>query len=210
MYELGFFLKEWQTLIGAFLGGIFALLVALIVAYKVRRRDEIASAYILLADLRSFIVQAETLKKVSKEQGSSPEKSSLMTMAGLLSSPPTLSPLFEESVMRVSPVNKYLAVHLALFKKIFSEIEISLQRLSKYNDIFESTGKLPVPIKRLAGDIRNVIIFLGYTVEHARCCENLLDKLIIRRTAIFHKLIRYICTPKSENDCMRLLKEGKV
>ena len=130
MYELGCFLKEWQTLIGAFIGGIFSLLVALIVAYKVRSHDEIAAAYILLIDLRSFVVQAETLEKASKEQGSSLEESSLMATAGLLSSPPTLSPLFEESVMRVSPVDKYLTAHLALFKKIFSEIEFLLKRFA--------------------------------------------------------------------------------
>jgi len=210
MYELGCFLKEWQTLIGAFIGGIFSLLVALIVAYKVRSHDEIAAAYILLIDLRSFVVQAETLEKASKEQGSSLEESSLMATAGLLSSPPTLSPLFEESVMRVSPVDKYLTAHLALFKKIFSEIEFLLKRLSKYNDIFESTGKVPIPIERLRGDIKNVGVFLRYTVEHAKCCENLLDKLIICRTAIFHRLFRYIWRPKSENECMKLLKEGKV
>ncbi|VAW63046.1 hypothetical protein MNBD_GAMMA11-198 [hydrothermal vent metagenome] len=35
-------INNWQTLIGAFLGGVFALLVALLVSYKTQRREELS------------------------------------------------------------------------------------------------------------------------------------------------------------------------
>ena len=44
-------LKEWQTLIGSILGGIFALLVALIVAHSARRQEEISSGMLVIGYL---------------------------------------------------------------------------------------------------------------------------------------------------------------
>jgi len=66
MSELSLFLEKWQTLIGAFLGGIFALSVALFVAYKVRRHDEISAAVLVTIDLVNVRGAAAYLVVVSQ------------------------------------------------------------------------------------------------------------------------------------------------
>ena len=210
MYEISCFLEKWQTLIGAFLGGVFALAVALLVAYKVRRHDETGAAFMLITDLRNFIIAVETLDENIKKRNISKNGEPTAKAAVFALSPPTLSPLFEESVLRVSPIDIYLAAHLALFKIIFSNIEIALKRHSKYIEMHEATEEQTVPSRQAFIDIKTINYSLPLAVEHAKCCENLLDKLIIRRTAIFHRLIRTIREPKSESDCIRLLNEGQI
>ncbi len=48
MEELFCFLEKWQTLIGAFIGGIVGLLAALLVARDARRREEKTAAMLLV------------------------------------------------------------------------------------------------------------------------------------------------------------------
>jgi len=42
--------REWQTLIGACIGGVIGLLAAMIVAWDARRREKRAAAMLLIAD----------------------------------------------------------------------------------------------------------------------------------------------------------------
>ena len=53
---------NWQTLIGSFLGGVFALAAALIVASKVNRREEISSAMLVAGEITAVRVSVDALK----------------------------------------------------------------------------------------------------------------------------------------------------
>ena len=63
------YILKWQTLIGSILGGVFALLTALIVARSARHRDEQASGIIVSATLAAVCVASEVLATLSSQEG---------------------------------------------------------------------------------------------------------------------------------------------
>src|ERR1700751_2803611 len=104
------FLFKWQTLIGSFIGGLVGLLAALIVAYKERRRDENASARLIIADLMCF---TEAIKTVTNEDASTHSDNMNLNIAFRLTRiRPILSPLYDASMVRVMAVDDKLDAHL--------------------------------------------------------------------------------------------------
>jgi len=112
------FIFKWQTLIGAVLGGIFALATAFVVAITVRRREDVTSGMVVIADLAAVRIAAEALNSLAKHEKIKKKEMPLWFSDKLVSSHPKLSALFEASVARLMPLDVYLAAHLSLCPSI--------------------------------------------------------------------------------------------
>ena len=132
---------RWQTLAGAFSGGVFALFVALAVAANARFRDEVAASMLLIAELKSV---ENSIKSFFKSQGEVdiPEGSraeELLRYAKPIKLiRPHLSTFFDSYMARAMPADKMLAVHLSCFRdhirmaeQNYNSIDFSEQEILK-------------------------------------------------------------------------------
>ena len=210
MTEFSETLFNWQTLIGSIFGGVFALFAALIVAFYVRKREEVASAMLVLSNLISVRITAEALTHVAKETEEIPvEDYPLWLSDKLVKSHPLLSMLFESSVARIMPVDACMAAHLSLFHRTYSTIEIILERLSNDFEYFQEHGKPLRSIEQFRADADIVNNHLNRAVRHASCAELLISKLILSRVSAWQRVIRHIRMNREEKACLRILKEGR-
>ncbi len=109
-------LEKWQTLAGAFLGGLFALCVALLVASKARRHEEDTAAMLLIGELKAFVVAAQVLSETGSVDSTTPRDELLRQAVQLKRFRPHLSPLFDSSMARVMTVDTNLAAFLRFFQ----------------------------------------------------------------------------------------------
>ena len=202
------YILKWQTLIGAVLGGLFALATAFIVALTMRRREEVASGMVVVSDLIAVRIAYEALNSLAEKENIGEKEFPLWFSEMLVGSHPKLSMLFEASVARIMPVDVYLAVHLSLFQRIYSEIEIMLNKLSQdYNHFYEHskplrpTGHMLVDYRLIKGHFRTV-------VEHAQCAEDIIKKVIIGNFSTWHRIRRIFCMSQKEKKCKNILKKG--
>lgn len=199
---------KYQTLIGSILGGLFALAVALIVAHTVRKREEVASGMVILGKLTAVRIAYEALAHVADSEKIPTREYSLWFSEKLADSHPSLSELFEVSVSRIMLVDVILAAHLSLFQSIYSGIEARLERFSQDLANYYQRGKPIRPGERLMADARIITQHFEKAVEHIKCSELLISRLILSRMSGLHRLRRYIWTKREEKECLKLLREG--
>lgn len=121
MFSESGWLYQWQTLVGAFIGGIVGLLAALLVAYKNRRHDENVASMTVLLGLNAFITAAEVLEERKRGQlarGASQQQADAVSISYLLEIWPLLPTLFEVAVARILYVDTELSVRLSNFLTI--------------------------------------------------------------------------------------------
>lgn len=210
MKELIETLFKWQTLIGSILGGLFALSAALVVAYYVRRREEVASGMVIVANLSKVRTTSEALDHIAKDAKVPDADYSLWFSEKLVNSHPSLSILFESSLARIMPVDLCMAAHLSLFHEIYSRIEIILERLSRDFEHFHEHREPLRPPEHLRSDADVVTRHFQRAVRHASCAEDLISKLILSRVPTWHRLRRHIWMNREEKECLRVLKEGNI
>lgn len=210
MTELIETIFKWQTLIGSIMGGIFALLAALVVASVVRRREEVASGMLVVANLIKVRITSEAIEHIAKD-GEVPDSDySLWFADRLVSSHPSLSVFFESSLARIMPVNMCMAAHLSLFHEIYSRIEIILKRLSRDFENFHEHREPLRPPEHLRSDADIVTRHFQRAVRHASCAEDLISKLILSKFSTWHRMRRHIWMSRKEKECLRVLKEGNI
>ncbi len=198
-------LYKWQTIAGAFLGGFFAIIVALVVAYSARRREEIASAMLLVGTLAEIRNANETLTKLATEKKVPESDYPLWLLEKLVLLRPALSPLFEASIVRIMPVSKYLAAHLHLFNTIYSHVLVILERLS-----LSEKGQPIRSKEQIQADARIVSSHFHMAVQHASCAEQLISDLILSKVPTYHRF-RHVILPKPyEKECLKLLRRDST
>lgn len=202
------FISKWQTLIGAVLGGIFALATALVVALTMRRREEVASGMVVVADLAAVRIAAEALNTVAKQEKIKEKQFPLWFSDKLVSSHPKLSTLFEASIARLMPTDVYLAAHLTLFQRVYSEIEMMINKLSQDYDHFHEHGKTLRPKKHMLADYILISGHYNTAIEHAKCAEDIITKIILSRISTWHRIRRSFCMSQKEKECENILKKG--
>jgi hypothetical protein len=202
------FLNKWQTLIGSILGGIFALAAALIVAFVIRRREEVASGMLAVSNLARVRNANEVLEKLATDKNVPAEEYHLWFSEKLAHLHPSLSTHFEAAITRLMPVNVAMAAHLSLFQTIYSETEIKIQRLAEdYSKLYKGEeGSRPKNL--MEADAKLITAYMKHAVQHASCAEQLINHLVLSPYSFFNKLKQYTCMKFEDKDCTKLLKEG--
>lgn len=209
MVELIEFIYKWQTLIGSIFGGIFALCVALIVGHAVNRREDVSVGMLLIADLANIRIISEILKEKAQEENIPENQYSLWLAEKLTQNFPQLSPLFGASVVRMLPINTYLAAHLTLFQKIYINIGEMVERLTKdFTEISQYTRPCR-PMDNLLTDSSLVSKYFFLAVQHASCAEYLIAELILSKVPTWNRFRQFIYTKKNEAECKKYLKNSR-
>lgn len=207
MKEFIDFLYKWQTLVGSILGGIFALSVALIVGHSVRRREDISSGMLIIGDLVSLRIAYETLTALAIKQNIPEDHYPFWLAERLSGSFPKLSPLFEASIVRMMPINIYLAAHLTLFHKIYVDVGVMVDRLS--DDLKLHKQNKPTRSKeQLKADANLIHKHFPLAVQHAGCAEHLITDLILSKMPTWNRIRQTFWLKSDEKDCIKYLKEG--
>ena len=201
------FLYKWQTLIGSIMGGIFALLVALIVGHIVRRREETSSAMLVIGDLASVRIASEALTDLGKKLNISEKDYPFWFAEKLTGSFPRLSPAFESSVIRMMPISIYLAAHLTLFQKIYAGVEMQVNRLSEDFKAIRQGNPLRSK-EQMTADVNLIHKHFPFAVQHAGCAEHLISALVLSKMPTWHRVRQAIFPRTEEKECMKYLKEG--
>ena len=199
---------KWQTLIGAVLGGLFAIATALVVALTMRRREEVASGMVVVGDLAAVRVAYEALNSLAETENIEEKAFPLWFSDKLVSSHPKLSTLFEASVARLMPVDVYLAAHLSLFQRIYSQIGIMLKNLSHDYNHFHEHGEPLRPKDHMLADYRLITRHFPMVVEHAQCAEDIITKIILGKFPTWHRIRRIFYMNQKEKKCNDILRKG--
>jgi hypothetical protein len=120
-------LKEWQSLAGSIIGGIFALSVALIVARQARRGEERSAAYLLITELIAVIGFNGANQKKAASIGSPAERNQFLVNA-ITRSRPRISPQFDAAVARVRTCDMHLAATLGQISIFLRDVEALVAR----------------------------------------------------------------------------------
>jgi hypothetical protein len=207
MIEFIGILYKWQTLVGSILGGIFALLVALIVGRSVRRREEISSGMLIISDLAAVKIAYETLTALATKQNIPEDQYPIWLAERLSYSFPKLSPLFEASIVRMMPINTYLAAHLTLFHKIYVDVGVMVDRLSE--DLKLHKQNKPTRSKeQLKADANLIHKHFPLAIQHSGCAEHLITDLILSKVPTWHRIRQAFWLKSDEKDCIKYLKKG--
>ncbi len=205
MEEIVNFLDKWQSLAGAVIGGVIALWVALLVAYKARRQEDLAAGMLLVGNLVTVRTASRALGQLAEEERIDEENLPYWFSEKLVRRRITLSPLFEASRIRLMPVNVCLAAHLELFQVIFTNVDAKLDMLA--NDIaeFDSSDKTKRNAEILKADAR--VIHMGFeaAANHAKCAERILVLKVLSNYPTFHALRMMLFKTKEEKECQQLL-----
>lgn len=201
-------LLKWQTLIGSILGGVFALAAALVVAMTVRRREDVASGMVVVSILLEIRIAFEALKDLAEKDKVGEEVHPLWFSEKLLISHPKLPPSFDSSVACLLPINVHLAAHLSLFQKIYSQLLITLTKLEKDYKSYHETKKTIRSKDIMVADAKSITRNYRMAVEHAKCAENLITKLILSKISTWNKITQFLWASDSEKDCKKILRTG--
>jgi hypothetical protein len=202
------FIFRWQTLIGAVLGGMFALATALIVASSMKRREEVAAGMIVVTNLTAVRIALEAINSLPAKESISESEFPLWFSDRLVGLYPGLSTLFEASVARVMPVDVYLAAHLSLFQRIYSQIGVMVEKLSVDYNHFHEHGKPLRPKDHVIADCRLISRHFPMAVEHAECAEAIIGKLILSNFPTWNRVRRFFHVNERERECRKLLRIG--
>ena len=190
-------------------------MVALIVAWDARRREEKASAMLLLTDLQEVKIASEALSEIMEKEERKPEEKARVIADRLLGDRQglSLSPLFESSMVRIMPIDNSLAAHLALFKKIVTRLNGELGELRITFDKYKLGDRITISKEELDSRVHLIDKRFRMSVEHAICASYLLQKLVLSPTTPFHRMIRRMPLLKrlsfiGEKSCRDLLKTG--
>jgi len=212
MQDFIFLLNHWQTLVGALVGGIFAIGAALLVARDARRREEVSAAMLLIGNLVEFRVAGKNLRLIATERGVSEDQFPTWITEKLMSLRPKFSALFEASVVRVMPVHPSLASHLNLLKTTYDSLEDCFIRLERDSELLKTRGTNVPPRSSVEMEYDANRIARGFQLaeKHASCAETMLSHLVLGSFPIWYRIKWRLFPSAEEKECKRLLTKGQI
>ncbi len=201
------FLGKWQILIGSLIGGVVGLLAALVVAYSQRRRDENASAMLIIGDLTIFA--GAICEAINSQPESNTDKGKVIIAYKLVRLRPRISPMYDASMVRVISVDPRLAAHLQGFKMLYDGIIQILDRLTE--QFSREDISILIDNTHVLADARKLAQGLDLASKQAECAAYFLKELFLNRCAWWTRLtlpIRRRFYPTSEDiKSEKLLRE---
>lgn len=200
-------LDRWQTLVGAVVGGLVALLAALVVAYRAERRSDLAAAMHLVGTLVQVRVASTQLEALAKERGIADENDRAAWQAEkLVWLRPKLSPMFEASVARVMPIDVAAAAHLQLFLSQYLDLEDKLTRLQPDIEAYQRGVEPQRGKDYVIADARAAKRLFDAVATHAACAEHLISKFVLSSGAFWLSLWCKLFPDKKTRHCRECLK----
>lgn len=199
------FLRDWENLSGAVIGGVFSLVVALIVARSARRADEHAAAMIVISNLVQFLTRVRILEKMAKEQKVPEQDYGKWASEKLTYSRPKLSGTFEGSVARLLRLHVSVAAHLELFYMLARDIDERIDRISEDFKEFHAHGKPRRPSEVMEADANLIASSLSDAALHADLAEYMLTKLVLGSYPTFYRIRRAIFPSEKDKQSVRAL-----
>lgn len=202
------FLREWKELVGAAIGAITSVAVALMVANSAKRREDVSAAMVLVGNLTSIITNASTLEEKAVQEKIAPSDYHMWLASQLVSYRLPLSPLFDGCVARLMPVDVDLAVHLESVSVVYRGVEHHIERLLRDIEYFNEHQTLLRSEADVHADAEVIRKGIAMSAQHAVCAERLLTRLVISRWywRTWHRFRRSICPTKGERECKCLLR----
>ncbi|ALF88334.1 MULTISPECIES: hypothetical protein [Ralstonia solanacearum species complex] len=210
-------LDHWQTLVGAFIGGLMGVVGALIVAVLTVRRQRWVMASALLPDMQQLRAADDALERAlhSIDPPLGEWVRSQWCAERLAQTHPTLSALHDGvAVTQVSDLDARLSAHLMLCRMRHKDLDALLQQFVAA--LHGSRAPMPaanVPaamtvVRRSAKRVQQA---WDLCVEHGTLAEYLLDRLIFNRWPnIWHRLRMRWWPNDLDHRSMHLLNSGSI
>ena len=200
------FLNTWQSLIGSLIGGIFALMVALLVAYKAKRQEDLSAAMLVVANLVAVKSASNALSQLSKENEISEEDLPFWYSEKLVRKRLKLSPLFEAYRIRLMPICAHLAIHLEMFQMSFNSAEEKLNKLSKDYHAFDKNSEGRRKVEVIRSDSKAIHREFEQAAIYAHCAETLVTKKILSKLRMYHRFRARFFPTIEDKVCISILK----
>ncbi len=213
MNEFVSFVHRWQTLIGALMGGIFALATAFVVAGSVIRRAQRTAAALLIVDLLSILRVSEYLKSLAREQSVEETKYPLWVSEKLSWRRPKLTSTYDSHAANLVGVEDALSAHLSLLKMVYSTLEEHLARIEADIEDRRTKSSLRTPrsLQATEVDASSVASALTLAGVHATCAAHLLEQLVLSRVPrTLNRIRMYFYPTEVELKSKKLLREGNI
>ncbi|MGP4845376.1 hypothetical protein ACTXGQ_14655 [Marinobacter sp. 1Y8] len=205
-------LDHWQTMFGSILGGLIAIMAALIVAQAQTRRERRTAAMLVFSDLLAVVTVSRTLRALSVDENLPEEEYPRWVAGQLLLRRPKISPHFEAEMVRLLNVHTSLAAHLHLFRVCFSIVE---DRIRGLDDTFkEGSVVIPKAIEkpslRTTADFTSIATELDRAAHHADYAIHYLEKLVLSNTPTLSRLRMALYRCPVEKKSSEMLATGKI
>ena len=205
MCELLAILAKWQTLVGAFLGGVFSLGVALLVAYVARRREDVASSMVVVANLVEMKARFTSTRQIAAKQSVPEADFHKWLSEKLVQSRPKLTPSFDAAMARLMALDAHLASHLTFFHIAYRELDEKIDRVADDFQSVREKGTAARSVAAMQADARLLAQHLERAADHAECAAELINALFLSRYRQWTKLKRIFHVSAKEKDCLARL-----
>ncbi len=202
-------LREWQELVGATIGGIMALLVALIVAYQARRVDDETTATLLIGEFLRIDAMIRAARMSAEQHGLPADQRAFQLAEYLCTYRVRLSPLFDPSIARLNRYDVPLAACMLFASSFIRDTEPVLARLEE--DITRLHAKMQ-PLRNHETVRREVdTVARAYTLigQHSAFAIKLLNQMVLGYFPTWHKIRRHFHLLDWEKELNKLLEQGK-
>lgn len=207
MEEFLAFIREWKELVGAIIGGVFSLFVALLVAYQARRAEEKTSATLLIGEflrIQAMVQNAEP----SNDKTLSQAERGLVLAEHLCRFRVRLSPLFDASIARVMHYDIYLAATMTLASSFIRDTEPVIERLAEDVAALHRGEQPRRNEATINADIKVVSSSYRLIAEHAKHSARLLQQIVLSFFPTWYKFIHRLNLRAEDKKLRALLNSG--
>ena len=189
MSEIYIAFREWQSVIGALLGGLFSLWVALIISSAAQRRGEKVAAHVAISSIADFVGTAKMwLDAWEQEQDKATIKRVFWIADRVLYGWPHVASDLESARAILMDVDWEIGGRLDVFQKAhrsMCDARAQILDLSRSRNFSQNSG---------VSERHSTLIVLGLE-EGARqgaVLLPLIEKLVLSRYRRFHRLARIV------------------
>jgi hypothetical protein len=224
-------LDHWQTLVGAALGGVSAVVAALIVAVMVARRERRIAASMVLPEVQRLAAAQLGLSAYLDHWAvtEQPERNTAMCRH-LVEQRPQVTALYTPMLGQLSDIDARLYSHLFQCQMTHQAFERELATFEEHDKVFLEREKRrsqesragPRPRQVADPDHLHLLAMLGlhgaravrgwtYCVEHAELANYFLDRFVFNRWPnTWHRLRMRLCPNALDRRSAKLLATGQL
>lgn len=224
-------LNQWQTLVGAALGGIFAVAAALIVAKMAARRERRIAAAMVLPEVQQLMAAQMGLSAYLDHWAvtEQPERNIAMCRQ-LVEKRPQVTAIYTPMLGQLSDVDARLYSHLFQCQMTHHAFERELAKFEEHDKIFLERKKQhareldvnPQARQDVAPDTPHLLAMLDlhstralrgwtYCVEHSELANYFLDRFVFSRCPnMLHRLRMRLCPNALDQRSAKLLQTGQL